>query len=235
VPSSADGWASRPAVRALDAAQPGAGLEVQDGTWISRAVFSRAGSRQSAGSVALDGLAGAVSLSSGAPSRALLVQGRSIADGGRALLVVSGSADALEADGLSSANLLLSGTFQGTATVWAPNATRAFLNGAEVAFQRSGESVTVAAQPASATGPSTPVVGAGLSVDPAPGAPAGTPAGAGSGASEGMGSGGTSPVLARAAGGCSGSGAAEGVLVFSLVAAGLAVRALVSHRRRRAR
>ena len=228
VPSSTDGWASRPAVRALDAAQPGAGLEVQDGTWTSRAIFSRdPGSRQSAGSVALDGLAGAVSLSSGTPSRALLVQGRSISDGGRVLLVVSGSADALEADGLSSANLLLSGTFQGTATVWAPSATRAFLNGAEVAFQRSGESVTIAAQPASATGSSAPVAGAGPSVDPAPGAPAGS--------SEGLGAGSTSPVLARAAGGCSGSGAAEGVLVLSLVAAGLAVRALVSHRRRRAR
>lgn len=243
VPTTAAAWATKPAVKALDAAQPGAGLEVQDGSWTSRAIFADGAiSQRSAGGAVLDGLAGAMSSSSGAPTRALLVQGRSIGDGARVWLAVNGKSDALEADGLSSDALLLSGQLEGTATVWAPLAQHVYLNGVEVQFQRAGELVTTG--PALVASPliaSAPANGAGSAQDPAPApplAPLGVPEGTDSVT---IGVSGPAPVVAgevtapaaSSSGGCTGAGG-DGAIALTTLLAAYAARAL-SHARRRRR
>jgi hypothetical protein len=249
VPTTAAGWASRPQVRALDVAQPSAGLEVVEGARVSRAIFNDlpAGVRD-AGGLKLAGLAGAVSLQDGEPTRALLVQGRSLAAGGRTLLAVEGASDALEADGLGGDVIALTGQLEGQATVWAPRATRAFVNGREVPLRRAGETVEVggatAAEPAlggdQGTAPSAPALGGGAATDPVPAAPAAPPLAqepAAPGVGSGVGSGGdtigpgTSPVELAQGGGCSLGGGETGVLALLGVVA-LTARAVRRARRR---
>jgi hypothetical protein len=228
VPATLAGWATRPEVSALDAAQPSAGLRIAEGARHSRAIFADApGATRNAGGLALDGLAGAVATQDGTPVRALVVQGRSIADGGRVLLSSAGTGDALEADGLAAADVFLTGRAEGPITVWAPSAARVHLNGAEVPFARSGEHAVVGGAVAvaptgeladPATAPSAPVFGGGASVDPAPSAPvvAAAPADAAApriGPSE-------SPltVAEPQRGGCSGAGGTSAVALVSLLA-----------------
>ena len=237
VPTTADAWATRPTVRAIDAAQPSAGLEIVEPDRTSRAVFNTLpdGVRD-AGGLHLEGLAGAVSYAAGAPVRALVVQGRALSDGGRALLVLEGTSNALEADGLGADNVLLSGQLDGAATVWAPHATHAWLNGSEVPFTRDGETIRISTLPGAvpqplagdpATAPSAPALGGGTSVDPVPATPAilgpvavsgGSP---GSGGQPAIGPVGAvaGPVAAVPAhGGCSGGGGTSALALLGVVA-----------------
>jgi hypothetical protein len=261
VPTTAAGWASRPQVRALDAAQPSAGLEVVEGTRVARAIFNDlpSGVRR-AGGLELEGLAGSVSVQDGAPTRALLVQGRSIADAGRTLLAIDGASDALEADGLGSDVVVVTGQLDGKVTAWAPRATRAFVNGREVGLRRLGESVEIggatAAEPAlggdHGTAPSAPALGGGTATDPAPAAPAAPPpvvedpaaapgdVASGSGTQSRAGSGGDASIgpgvnpveLVESRGGCSLGGGQTGALaLLGLVA--LTARAVRRVARRR--
>jgi hypothetical protein len=146
VPASTDAWASRPAVDPLDPAVPDAGLSVTEGARVASAVFSDDPSGTSrAGGLALSGLAGVAEVEAGAPRRALLVQARSLAQGGVLLASQDGTAAMLEADGLSDTELRLSGDVLGGATFWAPRATRVTWYGQDVAFERSGDYVQVSA------------------------------------------------------------------------------------------
>jgi len=164
------------------------------------------------------------------------VQGRALSDGGRALLVLEGTSNALEADGLGADNVLLSGQLDGAATVWAPHATHAWLNGSEVPFTRDGETIRISTLPGAvpqplagdpATAPSAPALGGGTSVDPVPATPAilgpvavsgGSP---GSGGQPAIGPVGAvaGPVAAVPAhGGCSGGGGTSALALLGVVA-----------------
>jgi hypothetical protein len=144
VPVADAAWGSRPSVEALDAARPEVGLVLAKGGRRTVAVFGgAAGQGVSAGGVELAGLAGVAASEGGAPDRALLVRGSSLAQDGKDLLRVEGGTDLLEADGLSGAEVVLSGSELKAARVWAPNASRVLWYGDEVPFRREGEHVAI--------------------------------------------------------------------------------------------
>jgi hypothetical protein len=166
-----------------------------------------------------------VTLQDGAPVRALLVRGRSLAEGGRTLLAVDGGADAVEADGLGTESVSVTGVVKGAITVWAPQARRVVLNGREVALQREGEAIRVTAEgtPALAgdpsTAPSSPRVGDIVAPATEKAADA---------AAVGPASGTATPVEAH--GGCSGGGEASALALLGLIAA---TARLIRRRQRR--
>jgi uncharacterized protein (TIGR03382 family) len=143
VPVPEASWGSRASVDPADAAHPEAGLVLQDGDRRSVAVFAADGGATSAGGVTLAGLAGVATTKGGAMDRAVLVRGSSLTKDGKEILRVDGGTDLLEADGISSDTVWLSGGELKTARVWAPNATKVRWYGQDVPFQRDGEAVSV--------------------------------------------------------------------------------------------
>ena len=144
VPTPESAWASRPVVKALDARTPDAGLKVTEGTATHYALFNDLpGQSRSAGGFRLEGLAGAVRYEGTTPTRALLVQGTSLSDASRTLISQTDGIRVLEADGLATETLRLSGNGQGTPRVHAPRATRVLWNGVEVPFHREGDAIVV--------------------------------------------------------------------------------------------
>ncbi len=143
VPVAAAAWSGRPAVSPLDPDARDAGLSLVDGQRIAAAIFGDAsGSRRAAG-YHLEGLAGVAESLAGAPTRALLVAGRILEDATRALLAQDGTASVLEADGLSGSVVSLSGDALGSATIWAPGASRVLWRGVDIPFERRGDLVAV--------------------------------------------------------------------------------------------
>jgi uncharacterized protein DUF4962/heparinase II/III-like protein len=143
VPVAESAWGSRAKVTALDAKRPEAGLVLEDGGRRSAALFAADGSGIAAGGYELAGVAGVAATQGDAPARALLVKGTSIAKDGKVLLRVEGGTDLLEADGLSSEEVVLSGAELAAARVWAPNAKSIRWYGEAVQFNREGEYATV--------------------------------------------------------------------------------------------
>ncbi|MFY0566036.1 DUF4962 domain-containing protein [Archangium lansingense] len=144
VPTTESTWASRPAVNALDARTPEAGLKVTEGTSTVYALFNDLpGQSREAGGLRLAGLAGVVRYEGTTPTRVLLVQGTSLSEASRTLISQPEATQVLEADGLASDTLRLSGNGQGSPRIHAPHATRVLWNGVEVPFHREGDTVVV--------------------------------------------------------------------------------------------
>jgi len=144
VPTAEATWASRPTVKALDSSLPDAGLKVTEGTTSSSVLFNDLPEQsRKVGGLELRGLAGVVRYEGSTPTRALLVQGTLLADASRTLLTQDSPTAMLEAEGLASETLRLSGKSLGTPRVHAPQATRVLWNGVDVPFHREGDSVIV--------------------------------------------------------------------------------------------
>ncbi|HYO51350.1 DUF4962 domain-containing protein [Archangium sp.] len=144
VPTQESAWASRPVVKALDARTPEAGLKVTEGTSTVYALFNDLpGQSREAGGFRLAGLAGVVRYEGTSPTRALLVQGTSLADASRTLISQADATRVLEADGLASDTPRLSGNVQGSPRIHAPRATRVLWNGVDVPFRREGDFIVV--------------------------------------------------------------------------------------------
>ncbi len=144
VPTAEAAWASRPTVKALDSSLPDAGLKVTEGTTSSSVLFNDLPEQsRKVGGLELRGLAGVVRYEGSTPTRALLVQGTLLADASRTLLTQDSPTAMLEAEGLASETLRLSGKSLGTPRVHAPQATRVLWNGVDVPFHREGDSVVV--------------------------------------------------------------------------------------------
>jgi hypothetical protein len=145
VPIAAASWDSRPAVAALDASAPEAGLVLEEGSRLTAALFSDSatGSRR-AGDYHLEGLAGVTEYDAGTPTRALLVEANLLEDSSRALLSQDGTASVLEANGLSSDVVSLSGDSLGEVKIFAPRATQLLWHGTSIPFQRQGDFAVVA-------------------------------------------------------------------------------------------
>jgi hypothetical protein len=142
VPVADSNWNARPQVAALDASRPDAGLVLTAGSLKAVAVFGSAGGYQ------LTGTAGVVEYQGGAPSRAVLVDGQKLADGQHTYVEQgSGGSRMLEAEGLSTDTVSISGDQLGTATFYAPQATHVLWYGKDVSFQRQGETVKVQFSP----------------------------------------------------------------------------------------
>lgn len=142
VPTTETAWASRPTVSALDAANPGAGLTAVGNGVTTVALFSdQPGGSAQAASYALHGTTGLAEYRSGVPTRAVLVEGTQLTDPTRALMIL-GSADTLEADGMDGATLTLSGS-GAAGRIYAPKATQVIRQGQAVAFTRDGDDVQV--------------------------------------------------------------------------------------------
>jgi MYXO-CTERM domain-containing protein len=169
VPTPESAWATRPTVKALDAKVPDAGLTVTEGTTSSSAIFNDLPEqRRVAGGLVLTGLSGVVRYEGTTPTRALLVRGTSLADASRTLLSQGSATGLLEADGLNTETLRLSGTALSTPRVHAPRATRVLWNGADVPFQREGDAIVVGKGAQTPSAPPSPPVEAEPSpqVDP---------------------------------------------------------------------
>jgi hypothetical protein len=149
VPVAEADWADRPQVTPLTAGAPDRGLYLTEGTRVAAAVFGAgAGSDTVAGDYHLVGQAGVAEYQGGVPDRALLVEGSLLADKDRQLLAQEQPRAAmLEADGMGSDTLALSGDALGAVTVYAPRATRVTWAGREVPFTRQGEQVKVSLSP----------------------------------------------------------------------------------------
>jgi len=143
VPVADANWGSRPTVDPLDQGKPEAGLVLVDGDRRSAAAFSADGSGVQAGNVTLAGLAGVAETKGGAVDRALLVRGTSIAQDGKELLHADGGVDVLEADGISSDTVWLSGSALKNARVYAPTASKIRWYGQDVQFRRDGDYAVV--------------------------------------------------------------------------------------------
>ncbi|HET7826676.1 MAG TPA: heparinase II/III family protein [Anaeromyxobacter sp.] len=171
VPTTTASWSSRPTVVPLDAAQPEAGLVVTAGTQVATAIFSDDPTASSSASgVDLAGLAGVLEADGAAPTRVLLVQARSLSQGGALVASQDGTASILEAEGLGDAELRLTGDVLGTARVRAPSATRVTWFGKDVPFARDGDYVDVnkTATPAPIPAPPDPTPTPGPAPSPPP-------------------------------------------------------------------
>ncbi|MFY0530549.1 heparinase II/III domain-containing protein [Archangium gephyra] len=171
VPTPESAWASRPVVKALDARTPDAGLKVTEGTSTVYALFNDLpGQSRDAGGFRLTGLAGVVRYEGTTPTRALLVQGTSLSDASRTLISHADAIRVLEADGLATETVRLSGNGQGTPRIHAPRATRVLWNGVEVPFHREGDAIVVgktdAPLPTGATPPALPASPAPAILEP---------------------------------------------------------------------
>lgn len=154
VPAATASWASRPAVAALDAARPEAGLVLTAGTRVATAIFSDDPTgTSSASGLDLSGLAGVVETEGGAPIRVLLVEAPSLSRNGALLASQDGTSSMLEAEGLGDAELRLTGDVLGKATLYAPAATRVTWYGEDVPFSRNGDYVQVNTPPTPAPDP----------------------------------------------------------------------------------
>jgi hypothetical protein len=146
VPTQESAWASRPEVKALDASMPDAGLKVTEGTSTVYALFNDLPEQnRGAGGLRLAGLAGVVRYEGTTPTRVLLVRGTRLEDASRTLISQEEPTRVLEADGLASDTLRLSGSVTGSPRVHAPRATRVVWNGVDVPFQRDGDFIVVGA------------------------------------------------------------------------------------------
>ena len=137
VPVPTASWASKPAVTALDSADPGAGLVVAQSSAgpEERWIFARAGSDgKAAGDLALtQGLVAVSARQDGVPVRAFLIGPGKFSDqGGARELLSSHSATVIEAE-VRGATLAVSGENIADFHAYAPGATQATLNGAPVA------------------------------------------------------------------------------------------------------
>jgi hypothetical protein len=149
VPVAESGWSDRPKVTPLTTGAPDLGLYLTEGTRVAAAVFGAdPGSDTQAGDYHLVGQAGVAEYQGGIPDRALLVEGSLLEDKDRKLLEQSAPlASMLEAEGLASDTLALSGDTLGTVTVYAPRASRVTWAGREVPFTRDGDLVKVSLSP----------------------------------------------------------------------------------------
>lgn len=171
VPVSDTGWNSRPQVTALDASHADAGLVLTDGGLKAVAIFAG-----EAGGFQLTGTAGVVEFQNGAPSRAVLVDGQKLADAQHTYVQQdSGGSHMLEAEGLSTDTVSLSGDQLGAATFYAPQAAHVRWYGKDVPFQRQGDSISVQFSPpltgafvAGSAGASAATVSAGAGAGAAP-------------------------------------------------------------------
>ena len=221
VPVANASWSSRPAVAAVDPSQPDGALTVTAGTHVAVAMFNSAatGTRQASGYF-LAGEAGVAEYDSSAPSRAVLVNGTSLSDSQRTLVTQTTPTSMLEADGLSSSALSLSGDVGGKPRIWAPNATAVAWNGEPVPFTRDGAYVQIGAidtgTPDAGTGSTGGGTGAG-------GGAAVIPDGGTSGGSGATVGGGGSSQASAAAHSCSATGSELGTL-WLLILAAIALR-----------
>ncbi|MFL5357580.1 DUF4962 domain-containing protein [Archangium sp.] len=160
VPAQESTWASRPVVKPLDANVPDAGLKLTEGTSTVYALFNDLPEQnRSASGLRLAGLAGVIRYEGSSPTRALLVRGTSLDDASRTLISQADPTRVLEADGLSSDTLRLSGNVTGSPRVYAPRATRVVWNGVDVPFHRDGDAIVVGTTdnvPAPSTGTESP-------------------------------------------------------------------------------
>jgi len=135
MPVATSSWASRTRVDALDASDTGAGAVVAPGSILEeRWIFTRSGSRKAAGDLVLSGaFAGMAGRdSSGAPVRAVLFGAGSISDqNGSRLLLASATAKAIQAT-VAGATLAVSGDGIADFQAYAPSASSATVNGAQV-------------------------------------------------------------------------------------------------------
>jgi hypothetical protein len=138
-------WAARPAVNAIDPNFPDAGIRIREGTTTtSLAVFNDAPTQtRKVGSFTLAGLTGVLKYENGIPIRVMLVQGTSLTDTARTLISQATPTGALEADGLTSTVLSLTGTGIARPRIYAPYATQVRWNGQDVSFARDGDFVVV--------------------------------------------------------------------------------------------
>jgi MYXO-CTERM domain-containing protein len=144
VPTAESAWASRPTVKALDSRLPDAGLKVTEGTTSSSALFNDLPEQsREVGGLRLTGLAGVVRYEGSMPTRVLLVRGTLLSDASRTLISQDSPTAMLEAEGLASDTLRLSGKSLGTPRIHAPRATRVLWNGVDIAFQRQGDFIVV--------------------------------------------------------------------------------------------
>lgn len=144
VPTQESAWASRPAVKALDTSAPEAGLKVTEGSSTVYALFNDLPEQsRTAGGFQLAGLAGVARYEGTTPTRAVLIRGTSLADASRTLISQTDPTRVLEADGLASDTVRLSGNATGSPRIHAPLATRVVWNGVEVPFRREGDSIVL--------------------------------------------------------------------------------------------
>ncbi|BDG09427.1 heparinase II/III domain-containing protein [Anaeromyxobacter paludicola] len=181
VPTANGAWGSRPQVVALDPGHADAGLTLTAGDLKAVAIFANdGGSTQEAGGFKLAGRAGVVEYQGGALNRVALIDGQTLSDGQRALVDQSGGAGKaamIEAEGLSSGTVTVTGEQLATATFYAPQASKVLWYGKEIPFQRQGDLVKVQFDP--------PLQGAGSAGSTAGAATAGAGADATAGKSGG--------------------------------------------------
>jgi hypothetical protein len=146
VPVAEANWAGRPTLTPLDEQDPQAGFWLrQDGESVAIAAMFNDDSSdsRSIANFQLDGLTGVAEYDGDQPSRALLVSGRALGDARGALLTQEGGVAMLEADGLSSDVVSISGEGILQPWIYAPYATRVMSNDVELPFARYGEYIQV--------------------------------------------------------------------------------------------
>jgi hypothetical protein len=150
VPMAQTAWASRPAIAPLSSSE-GLGAVVSAGSLQEKWIFGTANASAAAvaagGGLSLTGsLVGLAAYTGSAVSRAVLVNPGTLADqSGARELLTSKSATMIEAEASGSA-LTVTGTAIQGFRAYAPAATTVTLNGAPVAFKRSGAYVLYGAQ-----------------------------------------------------------------------------------------
>jgi hypothetical protein len=172
-------------VTPIDPKIPDGGVRFREGsTTVSLALFNDVpGQTRKVGSFTLSGLSAVAKydVATGSPTRALLVQGTSLTDALHTLISQATPVQVLEADGLASGVLTLSGDATGQPRVYAPVATQVYWNKVAVSFRREGDYVVVTGTPAAPA----PLAGQGpSSSSPTPG---GSGAGGGDSGSSGPG------------------------------------------------
>ena len=144
VPTPEASWSSRPSVNTLDTSAPERGLYFTNGSTTSVALLNRlAADDTHTGGFHLIGQAGVSEYVNGVSHRVLLVKGTLLEGITRRLLQQDGSSAMLEADGLDTQTLALSGDVLKQVTVYAPTATQVTWYGSAVPFTRSGDYVAV--------------------------------------------------------------------------------------------